>query len=82
MNGNRLIFLYSLKKEYIMEVTNKEIKTATNDSFHSKILISFDIKITTENIKNVEYIIPAIKVFAIFKIAINCVPYLLRCRKI
>ena len=39
------------------------------------------MKITTENIKNVEYTIPAIRIFMIFKIAINRVPYLLRCRK-
>jgi len=65
-----------------MEVNNKDIKTITNDVFHIKTLMSKDIKITTENIKKVEYIIPAIIVFAIFKMAINSVPYLLRCRKI
>jgi len=40
------------------------------------------MKKTTENINNVEYTIPAIRVFAIFKDAIKIVPYLLRCRKI
>ncbi len=65
-----------------MDVNNKVVKPITNDIFHIKILTSVDIKITTENIKNVEYKIPAINVFAIFKSAISCVPYLLRCRKI
>jgi len=40
MKGNGLIFLYSLKKEYIMDVINKVKKPVTNDIFHIKILIS------------------------------------------
>ena len=40
------------------------------------------MKITTENIKNVENKIPDIKVLTEFKNAIKTVPYLLRCRKI
>ena len=65
-----------------MEVINKVIKPITNDIFHIKILISKDIKKTTENIKNVEYKIPDINELRLFKNAIKTVPYLLRFLKI